>query len=60
LMASAPAGLMLETPAEILANGARIEAQAVQLKAMPLGNLTHITPEERNLIGAWYASGMQP
>jgi uncharacterized membrane protein len=59
LMASAPAGLMLETPAEILANGGRIETQAVQLKAMPLGNLTHITTAERNLIGAWYASGMQ-
>jgi uncharacterized membrane protein len=60
LMASAPAGLMLETPAQILANGTRIQTQAVQLKAMPLGNLTHITQPERNLLAAWYANGMQP
>jgi uncharacterized membrane protein len=59
LMASAPAGLVLETPHDIIANGARIETQAVQLKAMPLGNLTHITAEERGKIGAWFAGGMK-
>jgi uncharacterized membrane protein len=60
LMGAAPAGLMLETPAEILANAARIDMQAVQLKAMPLGNVTHITAEERARIGAWFAGGMRP
>jgi len=59
LMASAPAGLVLQTPAEIFRNGARIYTQAVQLKAMPLGNLTHITPEERSKLGAWFQQGMQ-
>jgi uncharacterized membrane protein len=59
LMAAAPAGLVLETPRDIMANGARIAMQAVQLKAMPLGNLTHITAEERAKIGAWFARGMK-
>jgi len=56
LMASPPAGLVLETPQEILANAGRIYTQAVQLKAMPLGNLTHITSEERSRLAAWYAT----
>ncbi len=53
LVASAPAGLMLDTPERIKANKARIVQQAVQLKAMPPANLTHITDEERALLGRW-------
>jgi len=59
LMAAAPAGLMLDNPGAILANGARIGMQVVQLKAMPLGNLTHITDEERMRIRDWVVGGMQ-
>ena len=55
--AAAPAGVMLQTQDLIRQHGARIHAQAVQLKAMPLGNLTHMTDEERALIGAWYRAG---
>jgi uncharacterized membrane protein len=29
----------------------------VQLKAMPIGNLTNMTEDERALIGSWYGSG---
>lgn len=55
--AAAPAGIMLQTPELIHKNAAKIYQQAVQLKAMPLGNLTHITDDERAAIGAWYESG---
>jgi uncharacterized membrane protein len=55
--AAAPAGIMLQTPDLIHKNAAKVYQQAVQLKAMPLGNLTHITDEERAAIGAWYESG---
>jgi uncharacterized membrane protein len=53
LMASAPAGLMLDTPERINALKPRIIMQAVQLKAMPLGNVTGITDVERALLARW-------
>lgn len=53
LMASAPAGLMLDTPEKIQALKPRIIMQAVQLKAMPLGNVTGITDDERALLARW-------
>ncbi len=55
--AAAPAGILLQTPELVHKNAAKVYQQAVQLKAMPLGNLTHITDEERAAIGAWYESG---
>ncbi len=55
--ATAPAGVMLQTPELIHQNAARIYQQAVQLKAMPIGNLTHITDDERAIIGRWYEAG---
>jgi uncharacterized membrane protein len=55
--AAAPAGVMLQTPELIRQNSARIYAQAVQLRAMPLGNLTGMTEEERALVGAWFQAG---
>ncbi|MGS0742208.1 urate hydroxylase PuuD [Glaciimonas sp. GG7] len=55
--ASAPAGVMLESPDMIRQNAFRIYQQAVQLKAMPLANMTKITDDERALIGAWYQAG---
>lgn len=59
LMASAPEGVVFDTPAEIRRNAARIEMQAVQLRAMPLGNATGMTTEERQVIAAWIAGGAQ-
>ncbi|MEY3038206.1 MAG: hypothetical protein RL143_773 [Pseudomonadota bacterium] len=55
LFTAPPAGVMLETEAQIIANAARIHAQAVATQAMPLGNLTGMKQEERDLIGAWIA-----
>jgi uncharacterized membrane protein len=55
--ANAPGGVLLDTPAHIAANAARVDAQAVQSRAMPLGNLTHMTDAERSLVGAWIDQG---
>jgi uncharacterized membrane protein len=53
-----PAGVKLDTDAEIVGQALRIHQQAVVLKAMPIGNLTHMTDGERNKIDAWFR-GMQ-
>jgi uncharacterized membrane protein len=55
--ASAPQGIMLDTPEHIAADAQRIEQQAVQTHAMPLGNVTHMTDDERAALGAWIAAG---
>jgi uncharacterized membrane protein len=55
--ATAPAGVMLHDEALIRQNAAKIYQQAVQLKAMPIANLTNMTDDERALIGAWFESG---
>jgi uncharacterized membrane protein len=54
--ASAPLGVRLETEAEITARADDIERQAVQTRAMPPGNTTRMTEEERELLAAWIAS----
>ena len=54
LMASAPAGVLLDTPQRIEAQAQRIHDQTVKLKAMPLGNVTGITDEERMMIAGWF------
>ena len=55
--ASAPAGVMLDDAQGIARNAPRIYQQAVQLKAMPLANMTNMTDEERAQVGAWYEAG---
>ncbi len=55
----APAGVMFDTPAQIIAHGARIRERAVVQKTMPPGNKTHISDAERALIGAWIDDGMR-
>ena len=57
MMGSAPAGVLLDTPEEISTNAQRIYQQAVTLKAMPLGNVTHMTDNERQKIAAWFQGG---
>ncbi|QCP49750.1 hypothetical protein FAZ95_11535 [Trinickia violacea] len=57
LMGAAPAGVLLDTPDEISKNAQRIYQQAVTLKAMPLGNVTHMTDDERMKIAAWFQEG---
>jgi uncharacterized membrane protein len=52
-----PAGVMLDTPERIHAAAPRIQQQAVSTQAMPLGNLTHMTDEERSRVARWLALG---
>ncbi len=52
-----PAGVVLETPEQIVAQAQAIHQQTVLTKAMPIGNLTKITDEERAILGAWYEKG---
>jgi uncharacterized membrane protein len=55
--AAAPAGVMLESADQIRQHAQRIYTQAVQLKAMPIANMTNMTEPERQLIAAWFDSG---
>ena len=59
LFSAAPAGVMFDTPQQIQAQAARIQAQAVASQIMPLGNITQMTTEERKLVGDWIAKGAQ-
>jgi len=54
--AAPPKGVMMETPAQIRRWAAAMRQQ-VQTEAMPPGNLTEITPEERVKLLAWVAAG---
>ena len=54
---AAPAGVVLETDRQIVAEALRIHQQTVVTRAMPIGNLTRITEEERALIDRWYRAG---
>ena len=55
--ATAPGGVMLDTPERVHRDAARIYQQTVQTKAMPLANLTNMTDAERAQIAAWFESG---
>ncbi|NHZ39891.1 urate hydroxylase PuuD [Massilia aquatica] len=55
--ATAPAGIMLHKPDLIHQNAAKIYQQSVQLKAMPIGNLTNMTDAERAQVAAWFEAG---
>jgi uncharacterized membrane protein len=56
-ISEAPKGVMLETPAQLRRFAALINQQAVRTETMPPGNATEITPEERQILGAWIAAG---
>ncbi|MFL5981004.1 MAG: urate hydroxylase PuuD [Gaiellaceae bacterium] len=53
----APLGLTLDTPQEIQHYAPDIKGQAVDSTAMPLGNVTQMTKQERQLLGRWIAQG---
>jgi uncharacterized membrane protein len=55
--ATAPAGVMLDEAHGISQNAQRIYQQAVQLKAMPLANMTNMTDAERAKLAAWFEGG---
>ena len=52
-IAEAPKGAKLDTPERIRAQAALIHQQTVASRAMPPGNLTGMTEEERGLLGRW-------
>jgi uncharacterized membrane protein len=49
-IAEAPKGVLLDTTEQIRARAAQIQQQAVLTRAMPPGNLTQMTEEERELL----------
>ena len=55
--AAAPAGIVFDTPDQVHQRAAQIHKQVVELKAMPIGNLTNMTDAERATIAAWFAAG---
>ena len=55
----APKGVKLDTPGRVRAQALQIHRQTVLSRAMPPGNLTGMTEEERSLLDRWYRSGAQ-
>ncbi len=56
-IATPPKYVMLDTPEHILAHAQQIYLQAAHTHAMPPGNVTEITPEERKVLALWVESG---
>ncbi len=56
-IAGPPGEVILETAALMAQNAERIHTQVVVGGAMPLGNVTGITPEERVMIDRWWQEG---
>ena len=54
---STPAGVMFDTPQQIMTHAARIRERAAVSRTMPPGNKTAITESERALIARWVAGG---
>jgi uncharacterized membrane protein len=52
-IATAPKGVVLETPADIAGEARRIYMHAGLTDAMPPANITYMEPEERAIIRAW-------
>lgn len=50
----APKGVKLETDAQIAQHAREIYLQAGRSHAMPPGNVTQITPEERQMLASWF------
>ena len=52
---AAPGGVVLDSDSEMETLAARIFTTTVATRSMPIGNLSKITEEERQVIAAWYA-----
>ena len=50
----APLGITFDTEEQIVTEVDRIYQQTVVTRVMPIGNLTAMTDEERQVIGTWY------
>ena len=53
---AAPGGVMFDTDQQIVAEAQRIHQQTVATRVMPIGNLTGMTDEERDVLDRWYQS----
>jgi uncharacterized membrane protein len=53
----APNGVTFDTPDQIVGRAQQIYQRAVVTRTMPLANLTNMTQEERDLLGAWVQEG---
>lgn len=53
----APKDIRLDSPDAIRLHAKLIALQAGHSSAMPPGNVTEITPQERQVLAAWYAAG---
>ncbi len=54
---AAPKGIMLDTDDQIRTHARLIEIFAVRSQAMPPGNITEMTPQERLTLASWIAAG---
>jgi uncharacterized membrane protein len=52
-----PEGVMLDSPEQITLHARLIDIVAVRSLAMPPGNITEMTPQERLVLASWLASG---
>jgi uncharacterized membrane protein len=52
-----PKGVRLDTPEMIRKHAGEIQLQAARTHAMPPGNITELSPEERRVLAAWIAAG---
>ncbi len=52
-----PLGVLLDTPENIRRHARLIALNAVRSSAMPPGNITQMTPDERQILAAWIAAG---
>ena len=56
-IAAAPNGVKFDDAAEIKRHARMIAVNAVMSSAMPPGNVSEISPEERQVLAAWIAAG---
>ena len=55
-IAAAPRGVHLESDEDILRQADQIYLQVVRSHAMPPGNITEVTAEERQQLATWYGA----
>ncbi|MEI9806164.1 MAG: urate hydroxylase PuuD [Pseudolabrys sp.] len=53
----APKGVLLDSPEQIKLHAKLIDINAVRSRAMPPGNVTEISLEDRQVLAAWIAAG---
>ncbi len=57
---AAPKGVLLDGPENIQRHAHLIDINAARSRAMPPGNITEMTDQERALLAAWIAAGAPP